>query len=223
MAAAEGGFRPLHSVQLSSHAEGPQPCRAAQERLCLPRYSSPVTQHTEVPLWMMELTLEHFCLFVGNGGSAFVQPCSLASGSCPPMCSCSNNIVDCRGRGLTAIPAHLPEAMTEMWVSQKKTLLHLHFNWNNLPVKKWPGDYAGIYRNHLFITVVFFMFSASYFIIVITTKSKIKSHIVILLFNIVILLLLFLSTLHTRHLLLFCRSWEGNPSSFFKFSSFILS
>lgn len=50
----------------------------------------------------------------GHGGSAFVQPCSLASGSCPPMCSCSNNIVDCRGRGLTAIPAHLPEAMTEM-------------------------------------------------------------------------------------------------------------
>ncbi|CAK6982780.1 PREDICTED: slit homolog 1 protein-like%2C partial, partial [Scomber scombrus] len=49
----------------------------------------------------------------GHGGSAFVQPCSLASGSCPPMCSCSNNIVDCRGRGLTAIPAHLPEAMTE--------------------------------------------------------------------------------------------------------------
>uniref|UniRef100_A0A669DE99 Slit homolog 1b (Drosophila) n=1 Tax=Oreochromis niloticus TaxID=8128 RepID=A0A669DE99_ORENI len=37
-----------------------------------------------------------------------------ASGSCPPMCSCSNNIVDCRGRGLTAIPAHLPEGMTEI-------------------------------------------------------------------------------------------------------------
>ncbi|KAK1886878.1 Slit like 1 protein [Dissostichus eleginoides] len=54
----------------------------------------------------------------GNGGSAFVQPCSLASGSCPPMCSCSNNIVDCRGRGLTAIPAHLPEAMTEIRLEQ---------------------------------------------------------------------------------------------------------
>uniref|UniRef100_A0A3P8WYX9 Slit homolog 1b (Drosophila) n=1 Tax=Cynoglossus semilaevis TaxID=244447 RepID=A0A3P8WYX9_CYNSE len=49
---------------------------------------------------------------------AFVQPCSLASGSCPPMCSCSNNIVDCRGRGLTAIPAHLPEAMTEIRLEQ---------------------------------------------------------------------------------------------------------
>uniref|UniRef100_A0A3Q2XQI2 Slit homolog 1b (Drosophila) n=1 Tax=Hippocampus comes TaxID=109280 RepID=A0A3Q2XQI2_HIPCM len=46
------------------------------------------------------------------------SPCSLASGSCPPMCSCSNNIVDCRGRGLTAIPAHLPEAMTEIRLEQ---------------------------------------------------------------------------------------------------------
>ncbi|XP_068607543.1 slit homolog 1 protein-like [Brachionichthys hirsutus] len=54
----------------------------------------------------------------GHGGSAFVQPCSLASGSCPPMCSCTNNIVDCRGRGLTAIPAHLPEAMTEIRLEQ---------------------------------------------------------------------------------------------------------
>uniref|UniRef100_A0A8K9XKJ6 Slit homolog 1b (Drosophila) n=1 Tax=Oncorhynchus mykiss TaxID=8022 RepID=A0A8K9XKJ6_ONCMY len=45
-------------------------------------------------------------------------PCSLASGSCPPMCSCSNNIVDCRGKGLTAIPAHLPEAMTEIRLEQ---------------------------------------------------------------------------------------------------------
>uniref|UniRef100_A0A4W6EH69 Slit homolog 1b (Drosophila) n=1 Tax=Lates calcarifer TaxID=8187 RepID=A0A4W6EH69_LATCA len=51
-------------------------------------------------------------------GTAAAQPCSLASGSCPPMCSCSNNIVDCRGRGLTAIPAHLPEAMTEIRLEQ---------------------------------------------------------------------------------------------------------
>uniref|UniRef100_A0A8K9WTR6 Slit homolog 1b (Drosophila) n=1 Tax=Oncorhynchus mykiss TaxID=8022 RepID=A0A8K9WTR6_ONCMY len=54
----------------------------------------------------------------GQSDSAFVQPCSLASGSCPPMCSCSNNIVDCRGKGLTAIPAHLPEAMTEIRLEQ---------------------------------------------------------------------------------------------------------
>uniref|UniRef100_A0A673AQ51 Slit homolog 1a (Drosophila) n=1 Tax=Sphaeramia orbicularis TaxID=375764 RepID=A0A673AQ51_9TELE len=30
-------------------------------------------------------------------------------GSCPAMCTCSNNIVDCRGKGLTAIPANLPD------------------------------------------------------------------------------------------------------------------
>ncbi|XP_036804970.1 slit homolog 1 protein isoform X2 [Oncorhynchus mykiss] len=56
----------------------------------------------------------------GQSDSAFVQPCSLASGSCPPMCSCSNNIVDCRGKGLTAIPAHLPEAMTEIDLSNNQ-------------------------------------------------------------------------------------------------------
>ncbi|XP_028829067.1 slit homolog 1b isoform X2 [Denticeps clupeoides] len=49
---------------------------------------------------------------------ATVQPCGLASGSCPPMCSCSNNIVDCRGKGLTAIPANLPDSMTEIRLEQ---------------------------------------------------------------------------------------------------------
>ncbi|XP_006157460.1 slit homolog 1 protein [Tupaia chinensis] len=39
---------------------------------------------------------------------------SARSGSCPAMCSCSNGIVDCRGKGLTAIPANLPETMTEI-------------------------------------------------------------------------------------------------------------
>uniref|UniRef100_A0A8C2J0V9 Slit homolog 1b (Drosophila) n=1 Tax=Cyprinus carpio TaxID=7962 RepID=A0A8C2J0V9_CYPCA len=46
------------------------------------------------------------------------QPCGLASGSCPPMCSCTNNIVDCRGKGLTAIPANMPEGMTEIRLEQ---------------------------------------------------------------------------------------------------------
>uniref|UniRef100_A0A673AQ07 Slit homolog 1a (Drosophila) n=1 Tax=Sphaeramia orbicularis TaxID=375764 RepID=A0A673AQ07_9TELE len=36
-------------------------------------------------------------------------PCSTGGGSCPAMCTCSNNIVDCRGKGLTAIPANLPD------------------------------------------------------------------------------------------------------------------
>ncbi|XP_030638748.1 slit homolog 1b [Chanos chanos] len=46
------------------------------------------------------------------------QPCGLASGSCPPMCTCSNNIVDCRGKGLTAIPGNLPDGMTEIRLEQ---------------------------------------------------------------------------------------------------------
>uniref|UniRef100_A0A8C9TAL4 Slit guidance ligand 1 n=1 Tax=Scleropages formosus TaxID=113540 RepID=A0A8C9TAL4_SCLFO len=54
----------------------------------------------------------------GHSESATPQPCSLAAGSCPPMCSCSNNIVDCRGKGLTAIPANLPEGMAEIRLEQ---------------------------------------------------------------------------------------------------------
>lgn len=50
----------------------------------------------------------------GQTDSAHAQLCSLSSGSCPAMCTCSNGIVDCRGKGLTAIPANLPETMTEM-------------------------------------------------------------------------------------------------------------
>ncbi|NXE58698.1 SLIT1 protein, partial [Calcarius ornatus] len=50
----------------------------------------------------------------GQTDSAHAQLCSLSSGSCPAMCTCSNGIVDCRGKGLTAIPANLPETMTEI-------------------------------------------------------------------------------------------------------------
>ncbi|XP_029466034.1 slit homolog 1 protein [Rhinatrema bivittatum] len=50
----------------------------------------------------------------GQTDSANTQLCSLSTGSCPAMCTCSNGIVDCRGKGLTAIPANLPETMTEI-------------------------------------------------------------------------------------------------------------
>uniref|UniRef100_A0AAQ5YEV1 Slit homolog 3 (Drosophila) n=1 Tax=Amphiprion ocellaris TaxID=80972 RepID=A0AAQ5YEV1_AMPOC len=33
---------------------------------------------------------------------------------CPPSCSCNNNIVDCRRKGLTEIPGNLPEGIVEM-------------------------------------------------------------------------------------------------------------
>uniref|UniRef100_A0A673N379 Slit homolog 1 protein n=1 Tax=Sinocyclocheilus rhinocerous TaxID=307959 RepID=A0A673N379_9TELE len=37
---------------------------------------------------------------------------------CPELCSCSNNIVDCRGKGLTEIPTNLPETITEIRLEQ---------------------------------------------------------------------------------------------------------
>lgn len=33
---------------------------------------------------------------------------------CPASCTCNNNIVDCRRKGLTEIPANLPEGIVEM-------------------------------------------------------------------------------------------------------------
>lgn len=53
-------------------------------------------------------------LSAGHQDSSSPQPCSVGGGSCPAMCTCSNNIVDCRGKGLTAIPANLPDSMAEM-------------------------------------------------------------------------------------------------------------
>uniref|UniRef100_A0A8K9WNL0 Slit homolog 1a (Drosophila) n=1 Tax=Oncorhynchus mykiss TaxID=8022 RepID=A0A8K9WNL0_ONCMY len=50
--------------------------------------------------------------------SSGLQPCSLGGGTCPAMCTCSNNIVDCRGKGLTAIPASLPDTMAEIRLEQ---------------------------------------------------------------------------------------------------------
>nr|XP_055061421.1 slit homolog 2 protein isoform X3 [Misgurnus anguillicaudatus] len=37
---------------------------------------------------------------------------------CPELCTCSNNIVDCRGKGLTEIPTSLPETITEIRLEQ---------------------------------------------------------------------------------------------------------
>ncbi|KAM9390540.1 slit homolog 1 protein-like, partial [Salvelinus alpinus] len=54
----------------------------------------------------------------GHSESSGLQPCSLGGGSCPAMCTCSNNIVDCRGKGLTAIPANLPDTMAEIRLEQ---------------------------------------------------------------------------------------------------------
>ncbi|XP_028831928.1 slit homolog 2 protein isoform X4 [Denticeps clupeoides] len=37
---------------------------------------------------------------------------------CPDSCTCSNNIVDCRGKGMTEIPTNLPETITEIRLEQ---------------------------------------------------------------------------------------------------------
>uniref|UniRef100_A0A8C7SWA8 Slit homolog 1 protein n=1 Tax=Oncorhynchus mykiss TaxID=8022 RepID=A0A8C7SWA8_ONCMY len=46
------------------------------------------------------------------------KKCGPQKSSCPAMCTCSNNIVDCRGKGLTAIPANLPDTMAEIRLEQ---------------------------------------------------------------------------------------------------------
>uniref|UniRef100_A0A8C3I7I1 Slit guidance ligand 3 n=1 Tax=Chrysemys picta bellii TaxID=8478 RepID=A0A8C3I7I1_CHRPI len=46
-----------------------------------------------------------------SAGSHSEPPsCNANSITCPSACTCSNNIVDCRGKGLTEIPSNLPEA-----------------------------------------------------------------------------------------------------------------
>lgn len=51
--------------------------------------------------------------FVCSGHQSFMAPsCSVLH--CPAACTCSNNIVDCRGKGLTEIPTNLPETITEI-------------------------------------------------------------------------------------------------------------
>uniref|UniRef100_A0A8C6KQ38 Slit homolog 3 (Drosophila) n=1 Tax=Nothobranchius furzeri TaxID=105023 RepID=A0A8C6KQ38_NOTFU len=39
---------------------------------------------------------------------------------CPPSCSCNNNIVDCRRKGLAEIPANLPEGIVEIRLEQNQ-------------------------------------------------------------------------------------------------------
>uniref|UniRef100_A0A670ZEC7 Slit homolog 1 protein n=1 Tax=Pseudonaja textilis TaxID=8673 RepID=A0A670ZEC7_PSETE len=55
--------------------------------------------------------------FICSGHQSFMAPsCSVLH--CPATCTCSNNIVDCRGKGLTEIPTNLPEAITEIRLEQ---------------------------------------------------------------------------------------------------------
>uniref|UniRef100_A0A8C9N4R0 Slit guidance ligand 3 n=1 Tax=Serinus canaria TaxID=9135 RepID=A0A8C9N4R0_SERCA len=58
--------------------------------------------------------------FVCSGSQSEPPSCSASSVSCPSACTCSNNVVDCRGRGLTEIPANLPEDIWEMLLNANK-------------------------------------------------------------------------------------------------------
>ncbi|XP_078449077.1 slit homolog 2 protein-like isoform X1 [Lampetra planeri] len=46
------------------------------------------------------------------------QSCSAFGSSCPSVCTCSNNVVDCRGKSLSSIPHNLPNAITELRLEQ---------------------------------------------------------------------------------------------------------
>ncbi|MED6264400.1 Slit 3 protein, partial [Characodon lateralis] len=53
--------------------------------------------------------------FVCNGpAQTESRACTPQVAVCPPSCTCNNNIVDCRRKGLTEIPANLPEGIVEM-------------------------------------------------------------------------------------------------------------
>ncbi|CAL8333965.1 unnamed protein product [Lota lota] len=54
--------------------------------------------------------------FVCTGHQSSSTSCSVLQ--CPESCTCSNNIVDCRGKGLTEIPTNLPETITEIRLEQ---------------------------------------------------------------------------------------------------------
>uniref|UniRef100_A0A8C4QPU1 Slit homolog 2 (Drosophila) n=1 Tax=Eptatretus burgeri TaxID=7764 RepID=A0A8C4QPU1_EPTBU len=44
--------------------------------------------------------------------------CSAFGSTCPLVCSCTQSVVDCRGKGLTAIPHNLPHSITELRLEQ---------------------------------------------------------------------------------------------------------
>ncbi|XDB61699.1 hypothetical protein AB1E18_015057 [Capra hircus] len=56
--------------------------------------------------------------YVCPGPHSEPPTCNANSISCPSACTCSNNIVDCRGKGLTEIPANLPEGIVEIRLEQ---------------------------------------------------------------------------------------------------------
>ncbi|KAK9406671.1 slit 3 protein [Crotalus adamanteus] len=56
--------------------------------------------------------------YVCTGSHAEPPPCNANSVNCPSACTCSNSIVDCRGKGLTELPGNLPDNIVEIRLEQ---------------------------------------------------------------------------------------------------------
>uniref|UniRef100_A0A8C3PG70 Slit guidance ligand 2 n=1 Tax=Chrysemys picta bellii TaxID=8478 RepID=A0A8C3PG70_CHRPI len=84
--------------------------------------------------------------FVCSGHQSFMAPsCSVLH--CPTACTCSNNIVDCRGKGLTEIPTNLPETITEIYdqISVGMSTLHTKLSGPELVDLEFPNPCLNIH------------------------------------------------------------------------------
>uniref|UniRef100_A0A8C1GPI8 Slit homolog 3 (Drosophila) n=1 Tax=Cyprinus carpio TaxID=7962 RepID=A0A8C1GPI8_CYPCA len=50
--------------------------------------------------------------------TGIAQSCAPQASICPAACTCNNNIIDCRRKGLTEIPANLPEGIVEIHIER---------------------------------------------------------------------------------------------------------
>ena len=80
-------------------------------------------------------TLNWILSGVGDGQSGPHAVECIVPPACPAGCLCTDGIVDCRDKGLTAIPEDVPETVTELWVR----------NYKGFPFK---GPYSNKRRRH---------------------------------------------------------------------------
>uniref|UniRef100_A0A4W5NEY9 Slit homolog 3 (Drosophila) n=1 Tax=Hucho hucho TaxID=62062 RepID=A0A4W5NEY9_9TELE len=102
-----------------------------------------ITTVKNLGLWLLFLnclsvSLIFSCSTLNNNNITLI-PLSI----CPTSCTCNNNIVDCRHKGLTEIPANLPEGIVEIRLEQNliKNIPAGAFS----PYKKLKRIYAHIF------------------------------------------------------------------------------